>query len=55
MPGLDHAIEERLAIPVRVADPFAEMVLSENLDLDLIRLSRGAMLIAVGLAMRRFR
>jgi type IV pilus assembly protein PilM len=55
MPNLDRAIEERLAMPVRVADPFAEMALSENLDLDLIRLSRGSMLIAIGLAMRRFR
>jgi len=55
LPGLDRAVGERLAIPVWVADPFAEMALSEHLDLDLIRHRRGSMLIAVGLAMRRFR
>jgi type IV pilus assembly protein PilM len=54
IPGLDAAVGERLAIPIRVADPLAEVALSENLDLDLIRLHRGSMLIAVGLAMRRF-
>jgi Tfp pilus assembly PilM family ATPase len=40
---------------VRLADPFAEMALAENLELALVEQGRGAMLIAVGLAMRRFR
>lgn len=55
LPGLDRMVGERLGIPVRLADPFAEMALAENLELALVEQGRGAMLIAVGLAMRRFR
>lgn len=55
IPGLDHGVAERLGIPVQVADPLAEMSLAADLDLDLVKHGRGAMLVAVGLAMRRFR
>ena len=54
LPELDARIAERLALPVRIEDPFARMLLSADLDRALLQRSRNAMLIAVGLAMRRF-
>ena len=53
--ALERLIAERLALPTRIVDPLAEMILSADLDLALVRNSRRAMLIALGLAMRRFR
>ncbi len=55
LPDLASQIAERFGLPVRIADPFAEMTLSADLDHALLQHSRNAMLIAVGLAMRRFR
>jgi len=55
IPDLDRAVAERLGVPARVADPIGAMATATNLDLDLLKRSRGAMLVAVGLAMRRFR
>ncbi|NEX15646.1 MAG: pilus assembly protein PilM [Halochromatium sp.] len=55
VPALAHPLAERLALPVRIADPFAEMALSADLDPKLLQQGRNTMLVAVGLAMRRFR
>ncbi|WP_462321369.1 type IV pilus assembly protein PilM [Halochromatium sp.] len=55
LPELGTQIAERLALPVRVADPFTEIAVSADVDRALLQRSRNAMLIAVGLAMRRFR
>ena len=54
VPEIAQHISERLALPVRLADPFAGMALSADLDQVLLQHGRSAMLIAVGLAMRRF-
>jgi len=55
VPALAQPLAERLALPVRIADPFAEMALSADLDPKLLRQGSNAMLVAIGLAMRRFR
>jgi type IV pilus assembly protein PilM len=54
IPDLDRGIAEYLGIVVRVADPFAELAVAADLDSDLLQQGRGSMLVAVGLAMRRF-
>ncbi|MBK5931748.1 type IV pilus assembly protein PilM [Halochromatium salexigens] len=55
VPALERPIAESLALPVRIVDPLAEMALSDDLDRNLVQNNRGAMLIALGLALRRFR
>lgn len=55
VPDLARQIAERLALPVQIADPFAEMALSADAERVLSQHGRSTMLIAVGLAMRRFR
>jgi type IV pilus assembly protein PilM len=52
--GLDRVVAARLSVPVEVADPLATMQLSKDLDQELVKHGRGSMLVAVGLAMRRF-
>ena len=55
VPTLDQPLAERLALPVRMLDPLAGMALCADLDPHLVRNHRSAMLIALGLALRRFR
>ncbi|MBK1704788.1 type IV pilus assembly protein PilM [Halochromatium glycolicum] len=55
VPGLAQVLAEHLGAPARIADPLGEMSLAPNLDSGLITHGRGALLVAVGLAMRRFR
>lgn len=55
IPEIDRALADRLELPTRVADPIGALATAANLDLELLKRSRGAMLVAVGLAMRRFR
>jgi type IV pilus assembly protein PilM len=54
VPDLARQIAERLALPVQIADPFAQMSLSADAERVLSQYGRSTMLIAVGLAMRRF-
>lgn len=54
VPTLAQPLAERLALPVRMLDPLAGIALSADLDPHLVRDHRGAMLIALGLALRRF-
>jgi type IV pilus assembly protein PilM len=55
VPELAEPLVERLALPVRIIDPLAEMALAAELDAELLQRERCAMLVALGLAMRRFR
>ncbi|MEA3639673.1 MAG: type IV pilus assembly protein PilM [Lamprobacter sp.] len=54
VPELAEQMAKRLALPVQAADPFAQMAMPAELDHLLQQHGRSAMLIAVGLAMRRF-
>ncbi|MBK1619680.1 pilus assembly protein PilM [Lamprobacter modestohalophilus] len=55
VPDLAQQIAERLALPVQIVDPFAKMALSPDAERVLSQHGRSTMLIAAGLAMRRFR
>jgi len=54
IPGVDELIEERLGISTSIANPFSNMSLSPRIKADQINADAPALMIACGLAMRRF-
>lgn len=54
IPHLQRLIADQLSLPTRIADPFAGMTLAADLDRERLDHLRASLLIAVGLAMRRF-
>lgn len=52
--GLDMMIQEHLATPTRVANPFAEMSISSNVNTQALSSDAPAMMISCGLALRSF-
>jgi type IV pilus assembly protein PilM len=54
LPRLEQAIAEQLSLPTRLADPLSAMTMAADLDPRRVEPVRGTLLIAVGLAMRRF-
>lgn len=54
LPRLERSVAQQLSLPTRIADPFAGMSAASGLAPGLIGPLRGRLLIAVGLAMRRF-
>lgn len=54
MAGLRERVEQQLETPVSVANPFAEMTLSERVDAAMLKRDASALMIACGLAMRSF-
>ncbi|HHH35681.1 MAG TPA: pilus assembly protein PilM [Gammaproteobacteria bacterium] len=54
IPGVDAMIEDKLGITTSVANPFANMSLTSRIKPDSIRSDASALMIACGLALRRF-
>ncbi len=54
LPRLERLMADQLSLPTRIADPFTHLALATDLDLEQVKQLRGSLLIAVGLAMRRF-
>ena len=54
MDGLIGLVEERLATPTQMANPFAEMTVSPRVNAVALNSDAPAMMIACGLAMRSF-
>jgi type IV pilus assembly protein PilM len=54
IPKLDELVEERLGVPVSIADPFTHMAIAERIDMAELRRAAPSMMIAVGLALRGF-
>jgi type IV pilus assembly protein PilM len=54
IPGLSQLIEQRLGIPVRVANPFLQMSLGSKVNGAALAADAPALLIACGLALRSF-
>jgi type IV pilus assembly protein PilM len=52
--GLDRLIEQRLGTPTQVANPFADMTLSNKVNADALANDAPALMIACGLALRSF-
>jgi len=54
IPGIDVLLEDKLGITTSIANPFANMTLSSRIKPDVISSDAPALMIACGLAMRRF-
>jgi len=54
IPGVDSMIEDKLGVATSIANPFANMSLSPKISADSIKSDAAAMMIACGLALRRF-
>ena len=54
IPGVDQLVEDKLGISTSVANPFANMSLASRVKADAIYSDAPALMIACGLAMRRF-
>jgi len=54
IPGVDQMVEDKLGISTSVANPFANMSLASRIKADAIYTDAPALMIACGLAMRRF-
>lgn len=54
IPGVDGMIEDKLGVATSIANPFANMSLSSKINADSIKADAAAMMIACGLALRRF-
>jgi len=54
IPGVDALIEDKLGITASVANPFANMSLTSKVKPDVVRDNASSMMIACGLALRRF-
>jgi len=54
IPGVDELVEDKLGITTSVANPFANMSLASRIKPDAIYTDAPALMIACGLAMRRF-
>jgi len=52
--GIGELIQEKLATPTLIANPFANMALSSRVNTQALRNDAPAMMIACGLAMRSF-
>lgn len=54
IPGVDGMIEDKLGVATSIANPFTNMSLSAKINADSIKSDAAAMMIACGLALRRF-
>ncbi|MBL4614448.1 MAG: pilus assembly protein PilM, partial [Magnetovibrio sp.] len=54
MEGLRDEVEEKLGLPTMVANPFANMAVSNKVNAVSLAMDAPAMLIATGLALRSF-
>ncbi len=54
IPGVDSLVEDKLGVTTSIANPFANMTLSPKINADSIKQDAAAMMIACGLALRRF-
>lgn len=54
IPGTDELVENKLGIPTSVANPFANMSMASRIKQDAINNDAPSLMIACGLAMRRF-
>ena len=54
IPGLDEAVNTRTQVPTMVANPFAAMQTSSRIQLKRLLIDAPSLIIACGLAMRRF-
>ena len=54
IPGVDSLIEDKLGVATSIANPFTNMSLSPKISADAIKNDAAAMMIACGLALRRF-
>ncbi|MGA8006005.1 MAG: pilus assembly protein PilM [Burkholderiales bacterium] len=54
IPGLDEAVNTRTQVPTMVANPFAAMQTSSRIQLKRLMVDAPSLIIACGLAMRRF-
>ena len=54
IPGLDEAVNTRTQVPTVVANPFAAMQTSPRIQLKRLMVDAPSMIVACGLAMRRF-
>jgi type IV pilus assembly protein PilM len=54
IPGLDEAVNTRTQVPTMVANPFAAMQTSSRIQLKRLLVDAPSLIIACGLAMRRF-
>ncbi|NIQ09875.1 MAG: type IV pilus assembly protein PilM, partial [Gammaproteobacteria bacterium] len=54
LPGIDSVIEKKLGIPSVVANPFVNMSLASKINPDALASDAPSLVIACGLAMRRF-
>lgn len=54
IPGVDSMIEDKLGVATSIANPFTNMSLSSKISADSIKSDAAAMMIACGLALRRF-
>jgi type IV pilus assembly protein PilM len=53
VPGLSRLIQERIEIPVEIADPFAQIEVASSLDEERLQELAPSLCVAVGLGMRR--
>jgi type IV pilus assembly protein PilM len=54
IPGVDALIEDKVGITTSIANPFANMSLTSHINPEAIRADAASLMIACGLAMRRF-
>lgn len=54
LPSIDEMVEDKLGIPTSIANPFANMSLASRIKADVLNSDAPALVIACGLAMRRF-
>jgi type IV pilus assembly protein PilM len=54
IPGIDELLEEKLGMTTSIANPFANMTLASKIKPDVISSDAPSLMIACGLAMRRF-
>jgi len=54
IPGVDSMIEDKLGVATSIANPFTNMSLSAKINADALKSDAAAMMIACGLALRRF-
>jgi type IV pilus assembly protein PilM len=54
IPGLDEVVNTRTQVPTSVANPFAQMQTSPRVQLKRLMADAPSLIVACGLAMRRF-
>ncbi|HIP52504.1 MAG TPA: pilus assembly protein PilM, partial [Chromatiales bacterium] len=54
IPRVDELMEEKLGVPVSIANPFANMSISSNVKAQSLKNDAPALMIACGLALRGF-